>query len=185
MSIIDHIEKNVGTIAEGWRSNAVVSGSPMIVRIADSPTEGVSTYATVGLSDSILRMSPERTVRQEFVFCVDSRYPHADVASFLQTFAESVVRGEVALLRGNVVGPSVPVIHGVSACAVFATGPAFHGEDLAVYDGASPPVVVVTLIPIPHEDAHWIEAHGWQRYEQALTAVEDLFDLDRAPLPFP
>ncbi len=52
MTIIEHLETNLGLIAEGWKNDSAVGDVLQVVRFADQPFKGASTFSTIGLSES-------------------------------------------------------------------------------------------------------------------------------------
>ena len=177
--IVQHLEVHLGKIARGWGD----AGEIQVVQFPDQPQKGIVTYSTLGLSSTPLPMNQGRTVRQELLVSVDSSFKPESVASFLVTFAEDVRGQDRALLRGDVVGPSEPLVPGVRARAVYASIPVFFDEDLATYRGSSPPTVLVWLIPLPPEDAEFVKTQGWESFEDRLEAASvDFWDLNRPPL---
>lgn len=177
--IVQHLEAHFGKIARGWGD----AGGIQVAQFPDQPQKGIVTYSTLGLSSIPLPMNQGRTVRQELIFSVESSFDARSVASFLVTFAEYVRAQNRALLRGDVVGPSDPLIPGVRASAVYASLPVFFDDDVATYHGSSPPTVLVWLIPLPPEDAEFVKAQGWESFEDKLeVASVDFWNLNRAPL---
>ena len=178
--IVQHLEGHLGKIDRGWGD----AGDIQVVQFLDQPQKDVVTYTTLGLSSTPLPMKQGRTVRQELLVSVDSSFESKSIASFLVTFAEYVRAQNRALLRGDVVGPSEPLIPGARASAVYAAMPVFFDDDFATYRGSSPPTVLVWLIPLPFEDADLVKTRGWEAFENELesTAV-DFWDLNRSPVP--
>ena len=122
-------------------------------------------------------------MRQELLVSVDDSFDPKNVASFLVTFAEFVRGRNRALLRGDVVGPSEPLISGVRARAAYAAIPVFFDDEFATYRGSSPPTVLVWVIPLPSEDAELVKRQGWQSFEDKLeTCSVDFWDLNRPPI---
>ena len=177
--IVQHLESHLGQIARGWGD----AGDIQVVQFPDQPQPGVVTYTTLGLASTPLPMNQGRTVRQELLVSVDSSFDAKSVASFLVTFAEYVRAQNRALLRGDVVGPSDPLIPGVRASAVYASVPVFFDDAFATYRDSSPPTVLVWLIPLPHEDAEFVNTQGWEPFEDKLeSATVDFWDLNRPPI---
>lgn len=88
-----------------------------------------------------------------------------------------------ALLRGDVVGPSAPLIAGVRVCGVYASNPVFFDDAFATFAGSTPPTVIVYLIPLPREDAALVRSLGWEAFEEKLEVSEVNFgDLNRPPV---
>jgi hypothetical protein len=177
--LIDHVESTVGRIEFGWRHEGSASGIT-VVRARDQPYEGASTYVTLGVSRHVLKMSTGRDVRQEFIVAADARFESTHVASFLQTFAEFVTEGHQALLRGQVIGPSEPVIPSIRLNAIYTAIPVLHDKRLRTFDGTEPPTVFAWIVPIHEEEADYVRQQGWEAFEERLEAADiDLCDLGR------
>ncbi|WP_197340995.1 suppressor of fused domain protein [Ralstonia solanacearum] len=186
MTLIEHLEKYFGPLVEGWADSspaAVGDKSIQVVRFPSVPYEGVSTFATLGLSDYVADMGAGRSVRQELLFATRDCYPVEQVASFLFTFASFVRSRQRALLRGDVIGPSVPLISGVAENALYASDPVIFPEGVGAYSMSFPPTVMVWLIPLIGSDSMLVKEVGWGRFEDLLEAENpDLLDLNRDPL---
>jgi hypothetical protein len=178
-NITKHLEDYLGTIARGWGDK----GDVQVVQFLDQPQKGVVTYSTLGLSLTPLPLNESKAVRQELLVSVDADFDPRQVSSFLVTFSEYVRGQKRALLRGDVIGPSEPLIPGVQARAVYASLPVFFAESFATYCRSIPPTVLVWLIPLPCEDAEYVKRHGWESFEERLeTMPVDFWDLNRPPL---
>ncbi|MEZ4295376.1 MAG: suppressor of fused domain protein, partial [Polyangiaceae bacterium] len=178
-TLVQHLEKHLGRIAQGWAD----TGDIQVVQFPNQPHRDVVTYSTLGLSSTPLLTPGGRTMRQELLISVGCTFEPKEIASFLLTFAEHVRGQHGALLRGDVVGPSEPLIPGARSRAVYASIPVFFEDDFATYPGSSPPTVLVWLIPLPLEDAILAKAHGWEAFEEMLeTADVDFWDLNRLPI---
>lgn len=180
MSILEHIEAHLGKIDRGWvLSNQ--STNVQVVRLLNEPVSGVATYCTVGLSDAALRLRGTKLVRQEFLFLAHERFDPESIASFLLTFSNFVKRSGKALLRGEVVGPTNPVVPGVEMNAIYAAIPVGVFDDkIATYSESEPPTVFVWLVPIRSSEADFVRSHGWSRFEDILERKNpNLWDLSR------
>lgn len=177
--LLEHVESTVGRIDSGWRASESESGIS-VARIRDQPYDGVSTYVTLGLNRHVLRMNA-REVRQEFIVTADDHVDGRPIASFLQTFAEFVAGKRRALLRGEVVGPSDPVVPGSEMKAIYAALPVLHSDALRTFDGTSPPTVFVWIVPIHSDEAECVRRHGWDAFEDRLVEADpDLCDFARS-----
>jgi hypothetical protein len=180
MTIIENLEINLGLIAEGWKNDSTVGDVLQVVRFADQPFKGASTFSTIGLSESKVLLPKGTYCRQELIFTAWDSYPAEHVASFLLTFAEFVRGTQRPLLRGDVVGPSVPLIPEVTANSVYATSPVIFPETLAQYDGDATATVIVWLVPLMGAECSFVKERGWSRFEDALeNANPDLLHLNR------
>lgn len=151
-----------------------------MVRFKNQPFESVTTYVTLGFSDHVLNMKEGKDVFQELVFSTYEKYPSEQIASFMVTFAEYLLSKEKALLRDDVVGPSSPLIPGVSVNGVYSSIPVFFDDDFYVYDGGQLPTVLVWLIPLLSDECGFVKQSGWNSFEDILESKDpDLLDLDR------
>jgi hypothetical protein len=118
------------------------------------------------------------------VISIYPKYPKDQLASFLTTFADFIRSRNQALRRGDVVGPSRPIITGVRASAIYASLPAVFEHTFATYRGTEPPTVVAWLVPLVGGEAGFIKERGWEQFEDLLEAREDVdfWDLDREPV---
>lgn len=181
MSIVDHFESHLGLIAEGWSDSA--GACPVqVVRFNDSPSSGVSTYATLGFGLHILAMPRGRQVRQELILIAGPAFAGKDVAAFLGAAADALLAKHHAVLRGEVIGDAeaAPIVPGSSCTRVYAGIPVVFEESIHVYEGSTPPTVIVWLIPITSEESAYIRERGWDDFESLLEQSQpDLFDLAR------
>jgi hypothetical protein len=181
MSLISHIERTLGQLDKGWSLDGC-SGSFQVARFRNRPFDGVSTYATLGLSRHTLPMSKEREVRQEFVFSTYEKFSPDKIASFMLSFGEYVLERHQALLRGDVVGPVEPIIPSVAANAVYASVPVIFDQSFSTYEGTLPSTIMVWLVPLVGNEANFIKSNGWGRFEDILEREDpDLWDLNRLP----
>lgn len=179
--LVEHLESLLGPIDAGWQNDKSKSGIA-VARFRDQPWEDVSTFATLGLSNHVLPMGAERDVRQELVFVAEGGFADAAIASFLQTFAEFVVDHHRALLRGDVIGPSKPIVPETHMNAIYAAIPVLHDERLQTFDGTRPPTVLVWVVPLHAAEAIFVRKHGWEAFEDRLEAADpNLSDLQRGP----
>lgn len=179
MTLITHIEKHLGKIDKGW----VLKDEPLpiqVVRFRNKPFEGITTYVTLGLSDNLLNLKEEKDVLQELVFSAYDKYPSEQIASFMVTFAEYLLSKKRGLLRGDVVGPSSPLIPNVSVNGVYASIPVFFDDDFHIYEGGQLSTVLVWLLPLLDDECSFVKQNGWNSFEDMLESKDpDLLDLDR------
>ncbi|ACC76293.1 suppressor of fused domain protein [Paraburkholderia caribensis] len=181
MTLIEHLETNLGPIAEGWKDDSTVGNALRVVRFPNQPFQGASTFATLGLSESKVSLPNGNHCGQELLFAAWDRYQAPHVGSFLLTFGAQVRNRQRALLRGDVIGPSAPLIPGVAANAIYASNPVIYPEELARYDDDGSPTVFVWLVPLMEAEGRFAKTQGWNQFEDALEkANPDLLDLDRS-----
>jgi hypothetical protein len=75
----------------------------------------------------------------------------AQISSFLLTLCDFILSKHKALLRGDVIGPSDPIVPGVSVNAIYAAIPDVDG--FATYSYTTPPTVFVRVIPLHGTEA--------------------------------
>lgn len=56
MSLVENLEANLGETSEGWKDEAAVADNSRVIRFTCQPFEGASTFSTLGLSDSPVRL---------------------------------------------------------------------------------------------------------------------------------
>lgn len=178
-SVAEHIEGHLGSIAAGWSDDA----SPHKIQVAsfnDQPMKGVTTYTTLGLSEDELDLPNERKIRQELVISANASFPGEEIARFLLSLAEHIKTTGRALLRGEVVGPSSPLVKGASVNAVYSTNPTPFDPGFAEFSSTYPPVIFVLLVPITPKEASLVSSQGWNWFEEMLEAQDpDIWDLTR------
>lgn len=179
MTLISHIEHTLGQLEQGW-SFSEGSSQVQVVRFRNQPFDGVVTYVTLGLSNVLLSMPQGREVRQELVFTAYEKFSAEAVSSFMLSFCDYILARKQALLRGDVVGPSAPLIPNVAVNSVYASIPVVFDESFSTYKGSSPHTVMVWLIPLLKEEAGFVKANGWSEFEDMLERENpDLMDLNR------
>lgn len=178
--VLQHLEGCLGAMAEGWRDPAEPDGGLCVVRFPGEPWEGVSTFASIGLSDRPLRSSNGRMFRQELLMGARDRFAASEVASTLLTFAQHLGANGRALLRGEVVGPAAPIVPGSPLNSLYASLPAVYDDRLWTLDTTEPTTVFVWLIPLQEREAAFVRCEGWEAFEDMLEKADpDLFDLRR------
>lgn len=179
-SMPEHLESYLGQIAHGWGVNDQSHGI-QIVSFRDQPETGVKTFSTLGLSDFELALPKGRTIRQELLVCAEDSFPQDQVAAFLLSFAEYVLKRKQALLRGEVVGPWQPIVPGATVNAVYATNPTPFPEGFSPFEGSIPPTILVLLVPLTSREASLVAQHGWNWFEDALEEQNpNVWNLKRA-----
>ncbi|OPZ81280.1 MAG: Suppressor of fused protein (SUFU) [bacterium ADurb.Bin429] len=170
------VEAILGPITQGWKCTDDV----FIVRFDNQPFAQAKTFATLGLHRHLLQ-SGEREYRQELLFCAWDDESDEALCRFLAQFVYNVIlRDHQPLLRGEVVGPSSPLLPESAMTAVCASIPVVFDEQLTVYRETTPPTVFVWLIPIRTEEAQFIHQQGWDAFEERLEAANpDLLDFQR------
>lgn len=182
MKIYEHIEHYLGPITKSW---SLKDQSPelQVLKFDNELKENVSTYVTLGLSNTILSLG-QKNVRHEFVFAAYDSFNSEDIASFLLTFSLHVKETGKGMLRGEFV-EGKPLISNVKSTGVYASIPVFWDENFQVFNGMIPPVAIVWLMPLLKDEALFIQQKGWNQFEDILEKAEcDFWDLNRGPISF-
>jgi hypothetical protein len=178
MNVAEHLERHLGTMEQGWSSKSLPG--VQVCWFRDQPDPGTNTLSTLGLSNTVLSMPRNRSVRQELLITVRDGEPVEELAKLLLGVTEEVQRRRRALLRGDVVPLGESICAHATADALYAAIPVVFPDALATLRDSSPPTVIVWLIPIRPPEAELIRASGWSVFEDRLEATEaDLFDLCR------
>lgn len=178
-SVIEHIEGYLGKISGGW-CDRKVPGSIHVVTLKDQPIEGVTTYVTLGLSEFELSRPSGATIRQELVFSANNTFSAHDVAGFLLSLGEHLRERKRAVLRGEVIGPSRPLLCGTRVNAAYFTNPTPFDDGFAEFSNVDPPVIFALVVPLTNDEAKLISDHGWNWFEDELESQDpDIWDLNR------
>jgi hypothetical protein len=179
MTLIEHLECYLGEISDGWKDSS--PDNPIqVVTFRDQPYADINTYLTLGLGNQALNMSIGKPIRQELVFAAYKNFTSEQVASFLSTFANSIVSSGRGLLRGDVIGPSGPIILGSLLNSVYSAIPMIFPERFFVFEGTVPETIFPWVIPIHEDEANYIRANGWIKFEELLEQENpELWDLSR------
>jgi len=179
MTIIDHAEKYLGKIDQGWKDNDSDS-KLQIVSFKDTPGESVSTYLSLGMSKHVLNLSETKKIRQELVFSVCSMAISSMVVSFLLSLCEAIINRGKAVLRGEVIPLSKEIATRIGFDAVYCAIPVYFDDAFCTYGESSPSTVMVWMLPIYQSEASYIEVNGWECFENLLEEKDpDLCSLDR------
>lgn len=181
VSLPDHLETHLGTIERGWQETGTNCSGIQIVSFARQPRAGVTTFATLGLSRSILKLNDTGAIRQELITTASEEVPSDAVAGFLLSIAERLQKTKQALLRGEVLGPAHPVVPGATLTAVYVTNPSPFDRSLIEFQSTPPATVFAYLIPISGQEASLIQSHGWSWFEAELERQDpDIWDWTRS-----
>lgn len=182
MNIIDHAEKFLGKISQGWKEH-LSSDSLQVVRFEDSPFESVDTFFTLGLSHHELIISDKKKVRQELILPLSSVSLAEKIVSVMLFICELILKDHNALLRGQVIRLPVDAAKKLGLDAMYCAIPVFMSDNFATFSGSQPPTVVVWVIPIYTSEANYVDKNGWGKFEDLLEEKNpDLFSLEREPI---
>jgi Suppressor of fused protein (SUFU) len=182
MTLIDHLERFLGPIQEGWSHDATGSRLPFqVVRFARGPTADSVSFATLGLSrEAFHSTSSGKSIHQELLMVVPSTYKSAAIPDLLQSIASATRASGHALLRGDVIGPRGPILPGATAEALYVAIPVYFPKAFHSYREADREIVMSWLVPITADEAGFIKSHGWKAFEGHLDEGDvDLIDITR------
>ena len=177
-SLPEHYERYLGMISHGWMDR-ISETKVSIVSFMGRPEPNVTTFATLGLSRSILNLREDHKIRQELLVSANDTFLQTAIAAFLLSIAEDLIKRGQALLRGEVIGPGKPVIDGAATTAVYVANPSPFDKLLTEFPSV-PPTVFAYLVPITSTEAALVREHGWDWFENALEKQNpDIWDLAR------
>lgn len=180
--LIAHLERHLGRLERGWGESADGRQLPVQVVQFANPTGGVPlSYATLGLSEHVLRM-PSGEVRHELLCCGPSD-GSLNPAPLMVTVAEDLIASGRSLVKGQVLGPSGPLLEGTELEALYCAAPVYFPDEFAVMRDVRPPVVIVWLVPISRSEAAFVRDRGWDAFEDLLLERDpNLLDWGRPSL---
>ncbi len=179
MKFIEHVERFLGNINQGWGDKSSHQGL-QIISFKNKPEEGVDTLITLGLSRHILDISSSKKVRHELLFSIHASYSSINIFSFLLSLCEMIVKSHKPLFRGEVIQLPVDIVKKVHFDAIYCAIPVFFDDDFATCYETNPPTVIVWILPINENEADFILKNGWDKFEDILEEANiDFFALTR------
>lgn len=179
--ILDFFETHLGSFSDAWKLSKE-KYNLQVLRFKNQPFVGVDTYITLGLSHYPLKQRSNSTIKQELLISVKNNYSKEQIASFLLSFAESILDSSKALMRGEVVGPGKNIIDKVKCNAIYVTLPVFFGDDFSSYINKEDEIIMCWLLPITEKDTDYIKNSGWNKFELYLETINDIntfWDINR------
>jgi hypothetical protein len=180
--LVRHLERHLGPMDGGWSTDT--SGAKLhtqIVRFTDASSSGLVSFATLGLSRYELALTDGRVALAELVMSCWETHAYLGIPPVLSLVADDIAHSGTMPPRGSVLGPDGPLFEDSSLTALYVAMPVFFPDDFHVYEGSTPPTVMVQLIPITTDEAAMASESGWETFESHLERSDpDLFDLHRA-----
>lgn len=185
MALVEHLERYLGAIDVGWKTDADGSALPFqVVRYTRGAGPDTVAFSTLGLSRFGLRSPTSgREIRHELLMVVPESLKDGPVPGLLQQVGMGALKSGRALLRGDLIGPHGPLFPGSSMEALYVAMPAYFPDEFAscVEDGQA--VAIAWLIPVSVTEAKYLAVHGWDAFEDRLVERDpDLTDVYRASL---
>ncbi|MBV1829708.1 suppressor of fused domain protein [Komagataeibacter sp. AV436] len=182
--VLAHYTRYLGPVAQDWRDRT--PGWPMrLVAFDGTSAQNERFFATCGLGRQAARMPDGRELHCELIFAAHQDGPTDDIVRMMLGVSELVGRSKDALLRGDVIRFTAPILPGTLLTGLYCTMPAFCPSDFACLEpaGSGAPIVMIWLIPVYESEKAYIRAQGWRRFEDDLDRLDpDLLDLHRQPI---
>ena len=177
--MINHVEKYIGTISHGSKSDSGSQYKLNIAAIPSSPNRDLKTYITLGLSKHDLNYKS----RFEILFVCSLKYDENQIFPFLRWLAETIIENKKILLRGQVIYLPRSIVDSTKMDALYVSAPFYFDDDFQVCYGEHYNIVFPLLVPLYKQEAELVEKKGWNAFEQFLldNEVDNLSDMNRKP----
>lgn len=183
-TVIDHFEKYLGPVEEGWSEDADGVKMPFqIARFAKGSGPGTVAYATLGLHRYALQSpSTGRDLRLELLMLVRGG-PNGAIPALLHQIAMNALEAGRAYVRGEVLGPQGPILPGSRLKAFYLANPVYLPDEFGDVQVGSEEFAIAWLVPISEREARYVARYGWERFEDKLAEADpDLTDFFRSTL---
>ena len=117
--MINHVEKYIGTISHGSKSDSESQYKLNIAAIPSSPNRDLKTYITLGLSKHDLNYKS----RFEILFVCSLKYDENQIFPFLRWLAETIIENKKILLRGQVIYLPRSIVDSTKMDALYVSAP--------------------------------------------------------------
>ena len=178
-NMINHVEKYIGTISHGSKSDSGSQYKLNIAAIPSSHNSDLKTYITLGLSKHDLNYKS----RFEILFVCSLKYDENQIFPFLRWLAETIIENKKILLRGQVIYLPRSIVDSTKMDALYVSAPFYFDDDFQVCYGEHYNTVFPLLVPLYKQEAELVEKKGWNAFEQFLldNEVDNLSDMNRKP----
>jgi hypothetical protein len=172
------LESFLGPIESGVRGDESTPAGVQVVRFrADSPFTGVTTWATLGLSNHHLSQSSGRGLHQELLMHLTNARQPTDPAGVLFQLAGELIQRGRGLGRGEVIGPRGKLFADTEMTALVAASPGYLPDSFAICETPATPVVMTLLVPLTEQEARFAVERGWRALEAIFVEQDpDLTD---------
>lgn len=185
----DHLERTLGMIEGAETTEPDGAKLPFsLVRYTPGVLPDTVAYTTLGLSRYQLppKSVDGHLIRFELLILTPVEFDPSQALSFLYQIGTSVLQKNLALLRGDVIGPASPLIDGSDVCGFYVSSPSYFPSEFRKYTGPEGDIVIAWLIPITAKEAEFVIQHGWNEFEDALVEQDpDLVDFSRRGINLP
>lgn len=184
--LVDHLEKHLGRIVQGWSTDANGRTPPFqVVQLERSPIQGARVLSTLGLSHAALRVGPtQRRLRQEMIMMFRESDGARNLPGILQQVGLEALARDHAYVPGEVIGPRGELQIASALEALYVTVPVYLPDSFQAWKPkAGDPVVFGWLVPISRSEAEFARTHGRIPFEKELERTDpDLLDFKRSPI---
>ncbi|WP_433078770.1 suppressor of fused domain protein [Dactylosporangium sp. CA-052675] len=180
--LVEHLERFLGPIEGGTHGDhSTPDGVQVITFGADAPFTGVTTWATLGLSNHHLHQQGGDGLHQELMMHLPNARQPANAAGVLFQVARELIERGRGLARGELIGPRGQLFAEAEMTALVATSPVYLPDSFAVCNTPTTRVVLTWLVPLTEAEARFAHVHGWRTLEDIFVAQDpDLTDFNRA-----
>jgi len=184
--LIEHYEKDLGTIQHGWSQDASGIEMPFqVVECYGGVIKEIASFATLGLSKCELS-SPNSTkiIRHELLLAAPLSFGTKNIPGVLQQVGNDAISRQCAYLRGDVIGPRGQLFEGTNFEAFYVAIPVYFPDSLKFVRGEEGyDIVIAWLVPITRPEAIFIRKQGWEEFEELLEQKDpNLFDFKRTSI---
>jgi Suppressor of fused protein (SUFU) len=178
--LLEHLEANLGEIAGSWDTDPDGSELPFrIVHYAGKAAPGTEIFSTLGLSDYQLG---EHDARIELLMIAPLGLTSGTIppillhAGLLPIDADAVPDLGDTYLAVEELGEVSPMD------ALYVGRPLYQPAGFNPFDNGTDRVAFWWLIPIYDNEAEFVEAEGWEAFEQLMWDLDvDPTDFTRGP----
>ena len=178
--VVGHLERFLGPIEGEWAHTP--DGDELAFRVAHFPPAdlaAVEVHCTVGLSDHAVGQD---RLRLELMAIAPMALPEGAVPPILVHAGELVLDVDEAPLLGDVF-TEVEALADISPMSRLTVArPLYQPPEFALCEVADDVVAFLWLIPVHEREAAFVEAEGWEAFEQLMWDVDaDPTDYQRPP----
>ncbi|MFY0405433.1 suppressor of fused domain protein [Solicola sp. PLA-1-18] len=181
--VVGHFESHLGVVEKGWNSTPNGARLPFqVVKYARGSHDDDHAYSTLGLSDHRLGHDQiNETTQTELLFLLRNGFRDEIAVEQLAGTGMRMLAQHRSLLSGQVIATQGSDMRASGFVGLVAAHPAYFDDSFSEFvarDGGG--ALVTWLIPLKHEEMHFILDRGWVRFEDVLMAQDpDLTDQNR------
>jgi antitoxin YqcF len=152
-----------------------------VLEAANSPQQGVTSYATVGLSDHpLMFQDKEFDTRVEIIGACGSKFP--DFGNVLATLAFCVINSKWFCAPG-IIFPDIMKMYGLSLtlCDIYFAHPFLWDDRLKSTRLGEKDIAWLLAVPISKEESAFAQEFGPKKLEELFSEKDiDIYNLNRA-----